>query len=263
MSKWRFNGTPFFGKDATIVTEFTDADDLPALRGDNPTIPLREGRPDVDLVYDQRKISMGLYMSSATRSAFETSHDGLRRLFGDPRQRLLERIMEDGSIRQAWAKSSNLQVKRASPLAMRMTIDFLMASPFFRATAKTSDTQTVSTSPITYTLTQPGNAEDRSAVITLTGPLSYPKITNLITDPVTGLPANIWVGYNGVLSNGVIVVIDVGAFTCYQGTTNLLKSLIHSGDPYFMVLKPGANSMKIESLTTGGTVKIEFYAPYF
>jgi hypothetical protein len=263
MSKWRFNSTPFFGKDATIVTEFTDADDLPALRGDNPTIPLREGRPDVDLVYDQRKISMGLYMSSATRSAFETSHDGLRKLFGDPRQRLLERIMEDGSIRKVWAKSMNLQVKRVSPLAMKLTIDFLMASPFFRSSVKTTDTQTVSTSPITYTLTQPGTAEDRSAILTLTGPLSCPKVSNLITDPITGLARNILVGLNITLTAGQVVVIDVAAFTCLQNATNILGDLVHSGDPYFMVLKSGANSMQIESLATGGTVKIEYYAPYF
>jgi hypothetical protein len=171
--------------------------------------------------------------------------------------------MDDGSIRTAWAKSMNLQVKRTGPTAMRLTVDYVMARPFFRSSEETSDTQTVDASPKTYTLTNPGTAEDRSAVITFTGPLSYPKLTNLITDPVSGLAANVWVGYNGALTAGQTVVIDVAAGTCLFNGANALTGLIHSGDTYFMVLKSGANSMQVETLVTGGTVKVEFYAPYF
>ena len=263
MSIWRFAVTPFFGNGAPAVTQFTDADELPPFRGENPVIPLREGRLDVDLVRDQWKISMGLFSQAVSASALETAHDALKKLFGNPKRRLLERIMEDSSIRAAWAKPMNLQVKRSGPLGMKLTVDFLLASPFFRSTVATSDTQTIDSNPKTYSLTNPGTAEDRSAVITFTGPLSYPKLTNLITDPVTGLAANVWVGYTGALTAGQTVVIDVVAGTCLFNGANALNQLIHSGDTYFMVLKSGANSMKVDSSVTGGTVKVEFYAPYF
>lgn len=271
MSKWRFDGVPFFGSGAYLTTQFDDADELPALRGDNAVIPHMDGRLDVDQLYDQRKINMGLYSSAASLAGLESSHDALRQLLGVAKPRKLERIMADGSIREAWAKPMNLQVKRVSPLAMKLTVDFVLASPYFRATAKTTVTETVGSSPINFTLTNPGTAEDRTALITLTGPMTNPKLINTLQDPVTGGTKTVWLGYTGVIGDGENVYINVAALTCYNSSiVNLLNLLSHGGDDAFLVLMPGANALTVQASGLGGgvgginsAVKIEFYAPYF
>lgn len=264
MSNWRFSGIPLFGAGSLYLkTDFDDADELPPLRGDNPNIPMREGRIDVAQMYDQRKISMGIYVTANSISAYESSMDALRQVMGVGKSGLLEHIMEDGSIRQAAAKVLAIAAKRVTPNASKLTVDFLLASPFFRGQTKYSQTISVAASPTTASLTNPGTATDRSAVITLTGPLSYPKLTNLITDLIYGTAQNVWMAYNAVIQSGEVIIVDVGAGTCLSGSTNKLANLIHSGDAYHMLFLAGTNSLKIEASGTGGSIKIEFYPPYF
>ena len=262
-STWKFGSTDLTSLGAYNVINFEDAQGMPKHRGDNPVIPLREGRLFVKKIFDQRPYGLGMYIKGSSRTDFESKMDTFRKLFGQGNQQFLQRTMADGSVRKAAAEVTKYDVSQKSNRYARVTVDFLLDKPFFRSTVATSDTQTIDSNPKTYTLTNPGTAEDRSAVITFTGPLSYPKLTNLITDPVTGLAADVWVGYTGALTAGQTVVIDVAAGTCLFNGANALNQLIHSGDTYFMVLKSGANSMKVDSSVTGGTVKVEFYAPYF
>jgi len=262
-STWKFGSTDLTSLGAYNVINFEDAQGISKKRGDNPVIPLREGRLFVKKIYDQRPFSLGMFIKGSSRIDFESKMDSFRKLFGPGNQQFLQRTMADGGVRKAAAEVTDFDVSQKSNRYARVTVDFLLDKPFFRSTVATSDTQTIDSNPKTYTLTNPGTAEDRSAVITFMGPLSYPKLTNLITDPVTGLAANVWVGYTGALTAGQTVVIDVAAGTCLFNGANALNQLIHSGDTYFMVLKSGANSMKVDSSVTGGTVKVEFYAPYF
>lgn len=261
---WKFGSTDLTSAGAYNVVDFSSSYEIPQKRGDNPTIPLREGRLHVDKVYDQRTLNLGMYIRGSTYADFVTKMNTMRALFGKGNQQFLQRTLPGASVQKVGAEVTKFDVVLKSSRYARATVDFILASPFFRSTTKTTDTQTVNASPKTYTLTQPGTAEDRSAILTLTGPLTNPKLTNLITDPVSGLAVNVWVGYTGVLAGGEVIVIDTVAMTCKNGAINCLNLLTHSGDPYFMVLKAGANSMKIESAVhTTGTVKVEFYAPYF
>lgn len=262
-STWKFGSTDLTSLGAYNVINFEDAQMMPSRRGDNPIIPLREGRLHVKKIFDQRTLSLGMYIRGSSREDFEDKMDSFRLLFGKGERQTLQRTMADGSVRKAVAEVNGFMVSPKSNCYARVTIDFLMASPFFRDASGTSVTVQIATSPQTLSITNIGTAEDRSAQILLTGPLSYPKLTNQITDPVTGEAANVWVGYNGVIASGKQVEIDVAQGTCEYDGSNALTALIHSGDPYFMVLKPGANSIKVETLSTGGYVSFIFQAPFF
>ncbi|MEN6480905.1 MAG: hypothetical protein ABFD29_01830 [Anaerolineaceae bacterium] len=260
---WKFGSTDLTSIGAYSIITFEDANTLPSRRGDNPVIPQREGRLYVPKFYDQRLLSLGMYIKGANRSDFESKIDLFKALFGKGNQQILQRTMADGSVRQVGAEVSKFDISQKSDRYCKATVDFLLSSPFFRSTSKTSLTTTIDASPKTFTLTNPGTADDRTAVITLTGPLTNPKIINIFTNPVTGLQELVWVGYTGIIAALDTRTIDVGNLTCYSGANNYLNLLSHSGDAYFLLLKAGANTIRVESASTGGTVKIEFYAPYF
>lgn len=252
---WRFGTTDFTLAGATNVVDLSGALKLPSARGDNPEIPMREGRPHVAKLYDQRVVTLGMALTGSSVGDFESKLDTLNLLFGARNRQYLQRTLAGGAVRRALAEVSKCDVKLDSPASAKLTVDFLLAEPFFRSTTQVNDLQTISASPYTYTLTHPGTADERSALITLTGPLSYPKLSNLST--------GVWVGYNDVIATDVAVVIDSAAFTCKQGSTSLLSKYVHAGDAYAMVFAPGANNMQVEASATGGTVRIQFYPAYF
>ena len=138
-----------------------------------------------------------------------------------------------------------------------MVVDFLLADPFFRAPTATAPAPTViNASPKAFTITNPGTAQDRSMIITLGDPLTNPRIDNLTNGT--------WVSWTGVIDGGKDLVLDVGAFSAQLDGVNALDDLLHAGDPYFLVLEPGANSISVTSdVTTTGTVGFSFNAPFF
>lgn len=251
---WRFGDTDFTLAGATNVVDLSGALAMPPVRGDNAEIPMREGRPHVEKMFDQRVITLGMALQGSSIPDFENKLEALKLLFGSRTRQYLQQTLAAGGVRRALAEVMKFDPKLESPVSAKMTVDFLLAEPFFRSTLQVDDLQAVSASPTLYTLGNGGNVEDRSAIITLKGPLNYPKLTNLTN--------GVWVGYNDVIGAGNTVVIDSSAFTCLLGTTNMLNKLVHSGDSYFFKLAPGSNSLRLETLTTGGSVRIQFYPPY-
>lgn len=254
MATWKFGSTDLTSAGVYNVIDLSDAQGLPPVRGDNAEIPMREGRPHLEKMFDQRLLTLGMYLKGSSISNFESNLDTLKLLFGKRARQYLTRTMSGGATRRVYAEVTKFDVKQEGNDFARMTVDFKLAEPFFRSIAQVNDLRTVSASPLAYTLGNGGNVDDRSAIITLTGPLNYPKLTNITN--------GVWVGYNDVIGAGNVVVIDSSAFTCLLATTNMLNKLVHSGDAYFFKLQPGANSLSLETLTTGGSVRIQFYPPY-
>ena len=252
--QWSFGGIDLSLAGAMNVVDLSDALGMPAVRGDNPEIPMREGRPHVEKMFDQRVITLGIYLMGTSVMDFEATLNEVKLLLGRRTRQTLQRTMADGSLRNVQAEVINLDPKLDSPVSARITVDFKLAEPFFRSITQVNQLQAISASPTLFTLGNGGNVDDRSAIITLTGPLNYPKLTNVTN--------GVWVGYNEVIGAGNVVVIDTSAFTCLLGTTNMLNKLVHSGDSYFFKLQPGINSLSLETLTTGGSVRIQFYPPY-
>lgn len=254
MATWKFGSTDLTSAGVYNVIDLSDAQGIPPVRGDNAEIPMREGRPHLEKMFDQRLLTLGMYLKGSSISNFESNLDTLKLLFGNRARQYLTRTMSGGATRRVYAEVTKFDVKQEGNDFARMTVDFLLAEPFFRSTTETNVLTAITTSPQTFTITNAGSVADRSAIITLTGPLNYPKLTNVTN--------GVWVGYNDVIGAGNVVVIDTSLFTCLLATTNRLNVLVHSGDAYFFKLQPGANSLSLETLTTGGSVRIAFYPPY-
>lgn len=254
MATWQFGTTDLTSAGAYNVIDLSDAQGLPPVRGDNAEIPMREGRPHLEKTFDQRILSLGMYLKGSSISDFESKLDTFKLLFGKRARQYLTRAMNGGATRRVYAEVTKFDVSQEGNDFARIVVDFLLAEPFFRSTTQTNVLTSISTSPQTFTITNAGTVEDRGAIITLTGPLNYPKLTNITN--------GVWVGYNDVIGAGNAVVIDSSLFTCLLGASNALNKLVHSGDAYFFKLQPGSNSLSLETLTTGGSVRIQFYPPY-
>ena len=242
--------------DSLGVEDIGDVNGIPTPRGSNPEIPLREGRVHVAKLFDQRVISLGMWLVGSSPADFEARLDGLKKLVGNRRRQLLKRVMTGGSVRQVYAEvTGNLSYTRVGPTAGRFVIDFMLAEPFFRSEVLFAPAATsIAASPKTFTINNGGTAADRSALILLNGTLSNVKITNLTN--------NVWVSYAPAISGGAAVIIDVANFTAKLGATSVLGDVLHSGDSYFMVLEPDSNTIQVESSTLGGSVQFKFYPPY-
>ena len=253
---WEFGGTVLdmvanSGKYG--VEEISSPHDLPTVRGENPKVPLREGSIHGTKIFDERVISLGMWVVGSSISDYESRIDTLKKLFGLRSRQTLKRTMGDGSVREAPAEvADTLGFNRIGPTAGRFTVDFLIAEGFMRSNTLTDTGQiNISSSPHDFTLTNPGTAEDRSAIITFHGDLEDPKLTNLDN--------GIWVGIIGALTSGQSYDVDVSEFSIDPSDYDVLQ---HSGDNYFMVLNPGDNNMRLETNTMGGWIQIKFYAPF-
>lgn len=255
MTTWTFGGRQL--KDFGTITLLNDYLDIAEKRGDDILVPLVDGRVFAVKYFEQRTIDFGIIVVCESIEILEGVLDDMKLLFGKRTQQTLSGTFWDGTTRAASAEVvGSLGISRPRPSAARMTVSFRLTDPFLRSTTKVSDTQTINASPKNYSLNNPGTADERRAIITLTGPLSSTKITNTAN--------GVWVLYNAVITAGHYVIIDCGLFTAkYDGVTNVLSALYHSGDTSFMVLLPGDNPLSVTDLTaTTGTVKIEFYPPY-
>jgi hypothetical protein len=259
MSKWSFGSVSL--DTLGIVTLVSDSLKLPEKRGGNMLIPFMAGRVWVEKEFEQRSMTLGLEVAEDSIQALESRIDTVKAFFGRRALGLLSQTLEDLSVRQCYAEyTGDLSLTRISPVSVRMALDFTMPEPFFRSSVLTSNTQTINASPKTYTLNNPGSAEERRAVILLTGPLANVEITNT-TNGVS-------VKYNAAIAGGHYVLIDVDAETGeYTATTdlgaNVIGNVTHEGSAALMVLDAGDNSMSVTDDThTTGTVAFAFYAPW-
>lgn len=259
MSSWSFRGTAL--DTLGFVTLVSDSFKMPERRGGNILIPHLHGRVFVEKMFEQRVMSLGLEVTEDSIEALENAVDAVKAVLGRRRLGTLAQTLEDLSVRSAQAEyTGDLNPTRVSPVSVRMVLEFTMPNPFFYASTLTTDTHTIDASPKTYTITNPGTADKVDPKIVLTGPLSSPEITNTTN--------GISVKYNGVITGGHYVTIDIdaetGEYTAVDDlSANVIGSVTHAGDVALFVLDTGANSISVTDGThTTGTVKFEFYAPW-
>jgi phage-related protein len=259
MANILFGGTALTSAGAYKVTIIDDARSGVPVRGDNPEIPQREGRIHVGKYFEQRRMSIGMVIEGTTSASYESNLDAMKLLLSRRSRQVLSEVMASGGTRSAYAEViGDLNITQVAPYACKASVDFLLADPFMRSSALTTVTSTIIAADHTFTVANPGTTQDRSAVITLTGGSSglyYPKITNTTN--------GIYCGYSGNIASSVPVVFNCAAWTVTESGATALVNAYHSGDSYFMVLEPGANTIRVEaSAYTGATIKFEFYAPY-
>jgi hypothetical protein len=104
------------------------------------------------------------------------------------------------------------------------------------------------------TVVNEGN-ETAPLTVTFTGPLTTPKLTNLVTGQ--------WVQYNDVLAAGEFVVLYLRypLVALLQGTA-LRTGKVSTGGGGIFGIKPGENALSFRSAGGSGTASIEFEDTY-
>jgi len=104
------------------------------------------------------------------------------------------------------------------------------------------------------TVVNAGN-ETAPAVVTFTGPLTTPKLTNLLTGQ--------WVQYNDTLASGEFVVLYLRnpLVALLQGTA-LRTGKVSTGGGGTWGIKPGSNAIAFRAATGSGTALLEFSDTY-
>jgi len=258
MSNWSYRGTNL--DDLGIVTLVSDAFKMPERRGANVMIPYRHGRVWVEKYFEQRSLELGIEIHESDAEALEAKIDQLKALMGLPGLGTLAQTLENLSQRTCQAEfTGDLHITRTSPLAVKMVLGFTIPEPFFRSTLLASDEQTVNSTPLAYTLNNPGSAQERDPIITLTGRLNNTVIAN----STNGLSLT----YSGSIPSPRVVTISTDDNGEYIATNdlgaNVIGNISHSGDVCLFALEPGDNDLSVtDGLHTTGKIKVEFYPPY-
>lgn len=258
MTTWTYNGVALSTYGRVVVLD--DDLNIPARRGENVVIPFKHGTTYVPKYYDQRRITFGIAMKTATAAALEALIDSLKENVSNRDLKTLSQTREDGSTRAALASvDSDLQIERKTATYLRLVLEFTLPSPFFRGTSLIADNTTViNASPKTMVVNNTGKVEETEPIITLTGPLQNTVITN----PANGSVLT----YTGTIASPRVVTLQTvnGAFSALDDlSANVIGNISHQGYSSMFVLDKGVNNLSITDDThTTGSVKISFYPPF-
>lgn len=200
--------------------------------------------------------ALGVGPSDALKIArFDERMSLLRRLFS-PRAGLglLEAEFLDGTIITTRAQAADaISIGEGTAWYRKLAIP--MVGPdghWFLPTV--SQTVSIAASPTDFTFVHPGSEAGYRVTITLTGPLTNPRVRNQDT--------GIYVECLVTLALGEQLVLDGFRKTALVGATNVIGSVRHVGDFQWLWLEPGNNAIRVTSAVTGGSVKIDFEPPW-
>lgn len=244
---------------------------IPAKRGENISIPYLDGRRFVKKNYDERRETLNMYVlpfdesgnvpSEKTLSEqLEENVEYLKRLFGSSIN-LLEyrKKMMDGTWRKAYAEvSSVIQFERKTETSRYriFSVELLFPDPFFYDEAATAETFNPNLSTFSCTHNNKGIAMAKKMKIELTGGLINPKLINETT--------GVWFQINQSITAGTTVTLDTEKFEITDNLgNNLIHTIIHSGDPIWMIIASGDNSLKVIcDSTPNGAITFKYNAHY-
>lgn len=258
MSSWSYRGTSL--SSLGIVTLVSDSLKLPERRGENVLIPFQDGRAFTEKKFEQRTMSLGLEIVEDSLTALESKMDTVKALFGKRSLGALAQTLEDTSVRTLQAEyRGDLNPIRISPVSVKMILEFIAPDPLFRGATLFTNTTVINASPKTYTITNPGTADERNPKIELAGPLNNVVITNTTNGKI--------LRYNASIASPRVVTIETNANGEYVATTdlgvNVIGNVTHEGDTALFVLDADDNDLSVVDAThTTGSVTIEFYPPY-
>lgn len=97
--------------------------------------------------------------------------------------------------------------------------------------------------------------EPAPSVVTFTGPLTTPKLTNLLTGQ--------WIQYNDTLASGeyVVIYLRTPMVALLQGTA-LRSGKVSTGGGGVWAVKPGSNPISFRAASGSGTALLEFADSY-
>jgi hypothetical protein len=246
-------------------------DTIPARRGENIVVPYLDGARFVKKNYDQRTETINMWVTpydqtgvipsgKTPKQQLEENMDYLKSLFGSPVGLVAYRKqMDNGSWRTANVEVSNaIEFTKPDDFSIHrvFSVELRFPDPFFYAEIATSDTITPNSAAYSITHINPGTAVAKKLLIFNNGGLVNPKIENL--------DLGVWAKINSSIASGAIVTVDTGGFAVTDSNGNdLIQTFAHSGDPAWMLLKPGVNNMKLTcDETPTGNISLQYFAPY-
>lgn len=266
--RWRFKGTDL-STYAVLVRKVDGVDELAPLRGENVTVPSITGRRFARKQPDQKRLTLALWVQSMNASGTLTEPtnarqvranlDALYAVFADRTAGPLVRVMPDASERTTTAEVvaiGSIEDNYAGE-AVGLVVDFLLPDPAFYGSAATV-TQAIAASPTNFALAYAGTLATHRPVLTFTGPISNPRLTNLTLDAGAGFYVEALV----TVGAGDELVIDCGAWTATNDGVNAIGSIRHSGAFEFFRLVPGPNSLRVTATAPGGSLDVDYSPSY-
>lgn len=245
----------------------------PSMRGGHTVVPMQSGViPRLNRSYDPGTIAFKMWVlgcdsdgtiprvSSERRQLFERNQRLLMRLFGYQGKTVELRRAYVGDYQGA--PSSYVMARAvidgfngfdtmAGRQRAQLTVAMTLIDAFWSDVNATTDTSSASaTLPQTLRLSDPGTAPIEDAVITVTGPITNPRVTC----PSSGS----WVQYNGAVPAGQTMVIDSAKGSVTVNGSSVLGSVVRGGSARLMLIPPrengtiGSNSFQT-SLTLSGS----------
>lgn len=235
----------------------------PKLRGKDLVIPGQAGERWMPKQVDARTITLGMWVigteedgSAPTGSLYRQWDDNfrkLRQLLWTPGRQftLTKRFYVDGVLKTASAKAqfaSGIIPSMNGRARGVFSVDLQLADPYFYSAERVINLSTGS-----QTVEVEGDAVTRNIKIHVDGPRLNPKIRNSTM--------GVEVEYHADLSSGDDLDIDVRAYSSVTdpGTGpafNSIGSIRHTGDPNWLLLQPGDNTVVVSSDTGIGSVQL-------
>jgi|GEM_PF-6913814 len=139
---------------------------------------------------------------------------------------------------------------------IRFDLRLRSVDPFFRGLNKNRDSQTLASSPTSWTITNNGKVYSKP-IIKVTAPgggsITAVTIENLTTGEI--------MSYSGTIAASESLIIDTDAATVENDGANDIANFSGAGD--FIRLVPGANSLKATFTgTANGTIKFDWFDKY-
>lgn len=141
---------------------------------------------------------------------------------------------------------------------------FLVLDEFWRAALASSTTRALTTNPISFSVTNAGNAIVRDAVITFD-----PVDTKLTAVAITAFGGTYDIGYTGDISVGDSITIDCGARRVYNKAladqyANFALNAKHVQEDWLGILT-GARTLTVSKSggSANSTVNVTFYSKYY
>lgn len=231
---------------------------IPGLRGDDVPHPGLPGRRARNRIPNVLPIELTGWMQEPTLSDFAIARRYLVSVFRPSKgPRSLLAVLEDGTVVSAMARAVPDGIEYGTEPAGTRTLNVALEAtdpPYWRGVEVADLARAFAASPTNYTLTHPGNERTHEVIFEIAGPVSNPRITNL--------DSGIYVEALVSVGAGEILTIDGQAFTADIDGENSIGSIRHGGSRQWMLLEPGANSMRLTATTPGGTVTSRFRPVY-
>ena len=242
---------------AHTITTRNGWDSSAGLVGENTRVPGRDGeiwrakdygpgRMVLDLFIGGTDADGAVPAGSTEEKTLRNNIDKLMGIFGR-RSGLLtvDKEMEDGSVRRNFGEVGVVIAPEyfdGNPIAL-LVVELTFPDPLWKATSNTTSNGAGSLTAFTG-ITAPVS----DAVITVTGPASNPRLTDVVSGA--------WIQYNGTVSAGQTWVINCGTFGSTVNGGNAVASTTFNPGPRFFTITPDAALTPSVTISSGTLTSI-------